>query len=404
MEKSNKYGVCYPVEYFNPHVHLEYDNNNYPDLNEAEIKALQYEEYKNKNNENKKLKNQEFTNKYSINLVQYQEELKMKNKEEEAIKQKEKTDKLIKNKNFNKTVFEKNMKPFTLRDKNAKSLNRITKTNNNNKKHLKEVKVVNHSNGNINIDIDMNVDNNKYNINNDEFDKFVPKKRLLKSNNNQFSNDNNDNLDNNVFILKSNLNINDNIYEENMDNNLNINENKNNEKDKINLNENIVDLRGNIEEQLLEELKNKKKYHNNEINDEINEKISNIKRFRNHGFLPPQNEFVEEKKTKKKSKNKKFFSEFERKRFIKALKHIITERLGEHNIYIQNICNCGNLQKQLTALVEKGNLTVYALTEVECANNCVFYKNKKAYLKSINDVLDSIKDIAYENFHNKYKD
>ena len=132
MEKSNKYGVCYPVEYFNPHVHLEYDNNNYPDLNEAEIKALQYEEYKNKNNENKKLKNQEFTNKYSINLVQYQEELKMKNKEEEAIKQKEKTEKLIKNKNFNKTVFEKNMKPFTLRNKNAKSLNRITKTNNNN--------------------------------------------------------------------------------------------------------------------------------------------------------------------------------------------------------------------------------------------------------------------------------
>ena len=62
------------------------------------------------------------------------------------------------------------------------------------------------------------------------------------------------------------------------------------------------------------------------------------------------------------------------------------------------------MQKQLTALVEKGNLTVYALTEVECANNCVFYKNKKAYLKSINDVLDSIKDIAYENFHNKYKD
>ena len=179
------------------------------------------------------------------------------------------------------------------------------------------------------------------------------------------------------------------------------------EKNKINinLNENIVDLRGNIEEQLLEELKNKKKYqNNNEINDEINEKISNIKRFRNHGFLPPQKEFFEEKVIKRKSKNKKFFSEFERKRFIKALKHIITERLGEHNIYIQNICNCGNLQKQLTTLVEKGNLTVYALTEVECANNCVFYKNKKAYLKSINDVLDSIKDIAYENFHNKYKD
>ena len=132
--------------------------------------------------------------------------------------------------------------------------------------------------------------------------------------------------------------------------------------------------------------------------------MSTIKKFRVHGVLPRQNEISEIKKEKKEKKKKKFFSEFERRRFIKALKNIFTERLGEHNIYIQNICNCGNLQNQLTALVEKGNLTVYALTEVECANNCVFYKNKKAYLKAINDVLKSIKDIAYENFHNKYKD
>ena len=113
---------------------------------------------------------------------------------------------------------------------------------------------------------------------------------------------------------------------------------------------------------------------------------------------------IKKEQTKKFFKNKKFMSQFEKKRFIKALKRIFTERLGEHNIYIQNICSCGNLQKQLTAIVEKGNLTVYALTEVECANNCVFYNNKKEYLKNINDVLKSIKNIKYENFHNKYKE
>ena len=168
---------------------------------------------------------------------------------------------------------------------------------------------------------------------------------------------------------------------------------------------NVVDLRINLENQLLEQIKNKNNNINNqEINDEVNDKISTIKRFRTYGYLPEQAQLTNEKKKKKDPKAKKFSSEFEKRRFIKALKNIITERLGEHNIYIQNICSCGNLQKQLTALVEKGNLTVFALTEVECANNCVFYKNKKAYLKNINDVLKSIKEISYENFHNKYKE
>ena len=107
------------------------------------------------------------------------------------------------------------------------------------------------------------------------------------------------------------------MYKEKIDNKLNIDENKKFQKN-IDINENIVDLRGNIEEQLLEVLKNKKKYHNNnEINDEINEKISNIKRFRNHGFLPPQNEFVEEKKAKKNQKIKNFFLNLKEKDSLK---------------------------------------------------------------------------------------
>ena len=334
-----------------------------------------------------------FHNKYNKNVFQYQEEQKLRDKEEEINKQKEKNEKVTKTKNFNRTVYKNNMKSFSQRYKYSKSLNKINKNNNNNEnkrnRSIKQIKVINHNNQNIK-DKDKVLDNG--------FDKFVPHKRFLQKINNEFNKEENNNINNENF---------DNNYEEQID--IKINSGKINESESININianninPNIIDLRGNIESQLIEELKHKKRYNNNEINDEINEKISNIKRFRNHGYLPQQNEYLEEKKVKK-VKNKKFFSEFERRRFIKALKHIITERLGEHNIYIQNICNCGNLQEQLTALVEKGNLTVYALTEVECANNCVFYKNKKAYLKSINDVLNSIKDIAYENFHNKYKD
>ena len=388
--KKSKYGVYYPVEYFNPHVHLEYEYNNNSDLNEAEMKALELEEYKNRYNEVKKLKNKEFINKYNKNAFLYQEEQKLRNKEEEINKQKEKNEKLMKTKNFNRTVYENNMKPFSQRYKYSKSLNKKIKNNNNKRNNsLKQIRVINHNNQNINQNNDIEKDNGN------EIDKFVPHKRILEKINNEYSKEEND-IENN-----ENFDIN---YEEQMDTKQNLD--KINESKSINnnnINPNVVDLRGNIESQLIEELKYKNRYNSNEIKDEINEKLNNIKRFRNHGYLPQQKEHLEEKKTKK-IKNKQFFSEFERRRFIKALKHIITERLGEHNIYIQNICNCGNLQKQLTALVEKGNLTVYALTEVECANNCVFYKNKKAYLRGINDVLNSIKDIAYENFHNRYKE
>ena len=403
---KNAYGVRYPVEFFNPHVHLEYDcTSNHSDLNEAEMKALKYEEYKNKKEENKKIKNKEFIDKYNKNVLIYQEEQKMKNKEEEFTKRKEKEEKLLKKQNFIKTVYEKNMKPFSQRNQKSKSLNKININTNKTKtkKGLKQIKVINH----------MNENNENYNLEINNFldkENFSPKKTVLKEiNNNENQLDNIDNLDNNN-LMSQNFEIGDiNNDNEKIDKNLDDNKKDKNTDLKLNSansnsNTNIIDLRGNIEEQLLEEIKNKKIYHNNELKEKIDEKMSNIKRFRNQGILPPKNDKVENKKKKKQIKNKKFFSEFERRRFIKALKHIITERLGEHNIIIQNICNCGNFQKQLTALVEQGNLTVYALTEVECANNCVFYKNKKYYLKCINDVLNSIKDIAYENFHNKYKD
>jgi len=376
----------YPVEYFNPHVQLEYnlENNLHLNCNEAEIKALQYDEYKNRYEEMKKLKNDNYNEIFNKNALLYQEELRMKNKEEELSRRKEDAEKILKRQNFNKTVFNNNMKQFSHR--NFRKANTLDKDRNI-KKQYKEIKVLNYNNQDIDT----------YNAA-DDFNSinklFVPKKTFLKGDKMSkkiLLDDNGDDDEFNKYFDDLNLNQN-NEFEEKM-------------KSKNSLNNKIVDLRGDIEEELLKELKNKNRQGENfHLKDEINDKISNIKRFRSHGVLPERHTPFSQRKPKKKPKTKKFYSESERKRFIKALKHIITERLGAHDIYIQNICSCGNLQRQLTALVEQGNLTVYALTDVECANNCEFYKNKKAYLKSINDVLKSIKDIAYENFHNKYKD
>lgn len=380
----------YPVEYFNPHVQLEYDigNDLHLDFNEAEIKALQYDEFKNKYEEMKKNKNDKYKEIFNKNALLYEEELKMKNKEEELSKRKEDAEKLLKRQNFNKTVFNNNMQQISQR--NFRKANTLDKDRNTKNKYdqYKEIKILYHNKQDIdtyNAEDDLNSHKKL----------FMPKKTFLKGEtSDQFLADDNNNGDDDGF----------NKYFDDL------NLNQNNEFDdrmklKNNLNNNFVDLRGDIEEELLKELKNKNRRGSNfHLKDEINNKISTIRRFRSQGVLPERYIPMSQRKPKMKQKTKKFFSEFERKRFIKALKHILTERLGAHDIFIQNICSCGNLQRQLTALVEQGNLTVYALTDVECANNCEFYKNKKAYLKNINDVLKSIKDISYENFHNKYKD
>ena len=386
----------YPVEYFNPHVHLEYDFNK-NNLNEAEMKALQHEEYRNKNDKIKDIKNREYIQKYGQSAILFFEQEKERNKERIRNEYQTQKEKILKKQNFNRTVYENNMKQSSQRIIKSKSSNKFTQPKTTNK----IIKVINHNDENIaNIknDVDFNIDNGS--------EKFVPKKRILKEINNINENDDN-NVNNKIQIKGENVFLKNNMNENGFNNNnlnLRLDEKERiNKKENIIADNNIVDLRGNIEEELLKIIKNKNKAKNDdELKDEINEKMSSIRRFRMHGILPEQNEKTKEKK-KNKIVKKKFLSELDKKRYIKALKNILTERLGEHNIYIQNICNCGNLQNQLTALVEKGNLTVYALTEVECSNNCPFYKNKKAYLKNINDILNSIKDIAYENFHNKYK-
>ena len=363
----------YPIEYYNPHVHLECNDFNSIGPNEAEIKALKQEEFKNNYAKIKELRQKEFIKKCNKSALLYQEENRMKNKEEQLNKNKEKNEQLLKRQNYNKIVYQKNMKPF-LKERELKEKSKTLKKEKEKKTANKEeIKIINKQPRKLN-----NIEN-----------EFIPQE---------------DNY----------MNESENIENKELIDNLEGKENLKNAKDeKINnlnneivFDNDVIDLRVNLENQLFEELKKKNdnKSNNNEIRDEVYDKINTIRRFREYGYFPDKAPINGVKNKKKAVKNKKFVSEYEKRRFIKALKNIITERLGEHNIYIQNICSCGNLQKKLSALVENGNLTVYALTDVECANNCVFYKNKKAYLKSINDVLKSIKDIAYENFHNKYKD
>ena len=363
----------YPIEYYNPHVHLECNDFNTIGPNEAEIKALKQEEFKNNYAKIKELRQKEFIKKCNKSALLYQEENRMKNKEEQLNKNKEKNEQLLKRQNYNKIVYQKNMKPF-LKERELKEKSKTLKKEKEKKTANKEeIKIINKQPRKLN-----NIEN-----------EFIPQE---------------DNY----------MNESENIENKELIDNLEGKENLKNAKDeKINnlnneivFDNDVIDLRVNLENQLFEELKKKNdnKSNNNEIRDEVYDKINTIRRFREYGYFPDKAPINGVKNKKKAVKNKKFVSEYEKRRFIKALKNIITERLGEHNIYIQNICSCGNLQKKLSALVENGNLTVYALTDVECANNCVFYKNKKAYLKSINDVLKSIKDIAYENFHNKYKD
>jgi hypothetical protein len=346
--------------------------------------------------------------------LSYQDEQKKKNQEEELIKKAEYLERMQKLQNFNKTLQEKNIKKKGINynknliwektEKNkSKAKKKVNKDNINinNDKNNKQIIVINHDNINTNEDV-VNLKSTDSN--------FIPKKTLLKSvttsnNNDNYENDNINDIDNFIqkkTILKSSNNL--------INNKVETEESKEPETDN---NENIIDLRSNLQNIINSQYKqnNFKKNNKNredDIKNQINERMNNLKRFRYEGLFPEKTEPIHKKQINKFSKSIKnkriFLSEFEKKRFIKALKNIFTERLGAHNIYIQNICSCGNLQKQLTAIVEKGNLTVYALTEVDCANNCVFYKNKKEYMRNINDVLNSIKNIKYENFHNKYKE
>ena len=382
----------YPKSVPNPKIYLEYNSGTNKNLNEAESKALRQIEQSKKIKDLEKSKKKEFKIKYNEKALSYKEEQKKKNQEEDLIKKAEYLERMKKMQEFNESLQKKNIKKKVINGN--KNLIWIKKEKNQNIKSDK-----NDINKNQIIIVNHDIDKNNDTINLKQMDSiFIAKKTILKSVSNDDKNDNDNDVDNN-FILKKTIlkSSNDKIDM------VNIKEIENKEGEDY-----IIDLRNNIENIINSQYNKYKneydKENSEDIRDQIDERINDLKKFRNEGLLPEKNIEVKKKEKKRIIKTKKFLSEFEKKRYIKALKNIFTERLGEHNIYIQNICSCGNLKKQLTAIVEKGNLTVYALTEVECANNCVFYKNKKEYMKNINDVLNSIKNIKYENFHNKYKE
>ena len=398
-------------------IHLEYNFIQNKNMNEAELNALKEIEASKKRNELRESKNKEFKKKYNEKMLSYREEQKKKNEEEELIKKAERLELIQKMNNFNKTLQEKNMKKNIINNNNHLIWPKTEKTKNKNKSKdekdinknsNKKIMIINHTDKNKDLIIFKSMDSN-----------FIPKKTILKSSsiNINTNNDNdiitndiniNYNSENNFIRKKTLLKSSNELLKDKIGIEDSKESFKNEETENENKNENVIDLRSNIEYMINSQFNKKQFLFNNskekdDIKNQINERINDLKKFRDEGLFPEKNIQVKTNKKKRFNLNKKFLSEFERKRFIKALKNIFTERLGAHNIYIQNICSCGNLQKQLTAIVEKGNLTVYALTEVECANNCVFYKNKKEYMKCINDVLNSIKKIKYENFHNKYK-
>ena len=107
---------------------------------------------------------------------------------------------------------------------------------------------------------------------------------------------------------------------------------------------------------------------------------------------------------KKKKLGQRKLTKAEKKKYAECLYKIQSERFGERKIVIPNICSCGNLQKKLESLVKHNNIDVGSFTGFECANNCIYYKNKKEYDKCIKDLLFSIKNVKYETFHNKYKE
>lgn len=74
-------------------------------------------------------------------------------------------------------------------------------------------------------------------------------------------------------------------------------------------------------------------------------------------------------------KEKKLQKEKEMERYIEALKVILKDKLQTRNIVLPPLCSCGS--------------TIWDANPDTCANNCVFYKNPKAYAKALSTVIAS---------------
>lgn len=77
----------------------------------------------------------------------------------------------------------------------------------------------------------------------------------------------------------------------------------------------------------------------------------------------------------------------------------MVEKFKEKSIIIPNICSCGQLQKKLDTLMENKNISIYSIINIECANNCIYYKNATEYHKALSDIIQSVKNLKFESFN-----
>jgi hypothetical protein len=185
------------------------------------------------------------------------------------------------------------------------------------------------------------------------------------------------------------------------------------------LDRNVINIRediDNIIKSKLEECKNDKfesnratmYSFNTDVQNEINKNVSNIREFRKTGMINNPDLFTNRNETQSKKinesrvepKHKSFENELERRRYTKALKNLMIEKFKEKCIIIPHICSCGQLQKKLDNILECKNISVQSIVNIECANNCIYYKNSSDYNKSLSDIIKSVKNLKFETFNN----
>lgn len=353
--------------------------------NYAEINALQEEEALEKK---KKIKKDEYERsmlKYKENNRKFKEKkledalIKLKQKEEVKIQLKEKKD-------YNKSIKEINLKK-NKREKEYKQSGNCSD-------------ICNYPNKEIKSEIINEENTNQY-------------KAIINLNDNQKNNDD-------ILIPSDNFDkaLNTNSNEKDVNENNSSNHNAIEEKKT----DYIINLRNEISELIKNTLLQQKQKQNqikpcinsNPDNAESNEYLYNdiasnlkhISQFRKTGFKsitqsssPIRNrELNQYILFNSNTTRQKTLQEL---RFHKALKQILTERLGEKNIYLPNICSCGQLQISLDTLISEKNISVYSVFNINCANNCIYYKKRHEYEKSIKDILFSVRDLTFESFFDK---
>ncbi len=91
-------------------------------------------------------------------------------------------------------------------------------------------------------------------------------------------------------------------------------------------------------------------------------------------------------------------NELQQKRYKKALRKLVIDRLNTKKIDIPSICSCGQLQRKIDSLLHDNKLiTQDDLMNVDCANNCIYYQKPGSYHRALTDIIQSIRTLQLEN-------